>query len=164
MAVVRQSSSTPPEVWAGEIGHWKKVSSINPGVEPAWGQTRNIHWTNGKTRVEGWLTLPKDYDSSKSYPLVINVHGGPSAACEARWNDGLIGAESAMGYFALCPNSRGSYGQGEAFTRENVKDFGGGDFRDIMAGIDALTKEYPIDQRCLGIRGHSYGGYMIMWA
>jgi len=75
-----------------------------------------------------------------------------------------MGSESAMGYFALCPNPRGSYGQGEAFTQGNVKDFGGGDYRDIMAAIDAIVKKYPIDERRLGIRGHSYGGYMTMWA
>ena len=69
-----------------------------------------------------------------------------------------------MGYFSLCPNPRGSYGQGEAFTQGNVKDFGGGDYRDIMAAIDAIAKEYPIDMHRLGIRGHSYGGYMTMWA
>jgi dipeptidyl aminopeptidase/acylaminoacyl peptidase len=45
-----------------------------------------------------------------------------------------------------------------------VKDFGGGDFRDIMAGVDTITKEYPIDSKRIGIRGHSYGGYMTMWA
>lgn len=69
-----------------------------------------------------------------------------------------------MGYFALCPNPRGSYGQGEAFTQGNVKDFGGGDFEDIMAGVDAISKQFPIDTRRIGIRGHSYGGYMAMWA
>ena len=69
-----------------------------------------------------------------------------------------------MGYFALCPNPRGSYGQGESFTQGNVKDFGAGDYRDIMAGVDALIKQYPIDPKRIGIRGHSYGGYMTMWA
>jgi dipeptidyl aminopeptidase/acylaminoacyl peptidase len=163
-AVVRQSPNTPPEVWGGEIGHWRQVSSINPGLKPVWGETRNVHWMNGKDRIEGWLTLPKDYNSSKSYPFVVNVHGGPSYACRPLWDESLMGEESAMGYFALCPNPRGSYGQGEAFTRANIRDFGGGDFRDVMAGIDALAKEYPIDLRRLGIRGHSYGGYMTMWA
>ena len=75
-----------------------------------------------------------------------------------------MGPLSAMGYFALCPNPRGSYGQGEAFTQGNVKDFGGGDYRDIMAGVDAMVKQYPIDAKRIGIRGHSYGGYMTMWA
>src|SRR5206468_2741356 len=106
------------------------------------------------------LILPKDYAPGKTYPLVVSVHGGPSAACESHWDPRGMGATSAMGYFVFCPNPRGSYGQGEAFTRGNVKDFGGGDFRDIMAGVDAIAKQYPIDPKRLGIRGHSYGGYM----
>ena len=110
------------------------------------------------------LTLPNDYDAAKTYPLVVSVHGGPSSACQPRWNEREIGAMSAMGYFVLCPNPRGSYGQGETFTQANVKDFGGGDFRDIMAGIDAVSKDFPIDPQRIGIRGHSYGGYMTMWA
>ena len=163
-ATIRQSASVPPEVWAGAIGHWKQVTTINAGIKPAWGELRNFHWTNGSAHLQGWLMLPKDYDASKKYPLVINVHGGPSSACGAHWDSRIMGSESAMGYFALCPNPRGSYGQGEAFTQGNVKDFGGGDYRDIMAAIDAIAKEYPIDLRRLGIRGHSYGGYMTMWA
>jgi dipeptidyl aminopeptidase/acylaminoacyl peptidase len=163
-AVIRQSPSAPPELWAGPIGTWKQVTRLNEDTKSAWGTARNFHWTNGNQRLEGWLLLPKDYDANKKYPLVVNVHGGPSAACGARWDSRTMGAESAMGYFAFCPNPRGSYGQGEAFTQGNVKDFGGGDFRDIMAGVDALIKAYPIDTRRLGIRGHSYGGYMTMWA
>ena len=163
-AVVRQSASTPPEVWAGPIGKWKQLTSLNAEIKPAWGEMRNVNWMNGNTRVQGWLMLPKDFTPGKTYPLVVTVHGGPSAACMSRWADRSMGPESALGYFALCPNPRGSYGQGEAFTQANVKDFGGGDYRDIMAGIDALAKKYPIDTKRLAIHGHSYGGYMTMWA
>jgi len=163
-AIVRQSASAPPEVWAGPIGKWKQLTHINADLKPAWGEMHNIHWTNSTTRVQGWLMLPKDFVPGKQYPLVVNVHGGPSSACASRWDEGGMGPLSAMGYFALCPNPRGSYGQGEAFTQSNVKDFGGGDFRDIMAGVDAISKEYPIDPKRIGIRGHSYGGYMAMWA
>ena len=163
-AVIRQSASAPPEVWAGPIGKWKQLTTVNAEAKPAWGEMRNFHWMNGATKLEGWLMLPKDYSPDKTYPLIVNVHGGPSAACASRWDTRTMGPESAMGYFAFCPNPRGSYGQGEAFTRGNVKDFGGGDFRDIMAGIDAIAKQYPIDPRRIGIRGHSYGGYMTMWA
>jgi len=162
-AVVRQAAATPPEVWAGPIGHWKQITHLNSGIEPAWGAMRNISWRNGTTRVQGWLMLPKDFASGKTYPLVVSVHGGPSAVCTSHWDERFTGAASAMGYFVLCPNPRGSYGQGEAFTQANVKDFGGGDYRDIMAGIDAVSSEYPIDARRIGIRGHSYGGYMTMW-
>ncbi|HLW83871.1 MAG TPA: prolyl oligopeptidase family serine peptidase [Candidatus Sulfotelmatobacter sp.] len=164
IAVVRESGSTPPEIWAGAIGRWNQVTHLNADVKPAWGETRNVHWMNGSTRVQGWLTLPKDFIPGKTYPLVVNVHGGPAHACTSHWDAGLTGAEAALGYFALCPNPRGSYGQGEAFTQGNVKDFGGGDYRDIMAGVEALAQQYPIDPKRIGIRGHSYGGYMAMWA
>ena len=163
-AIVRQSANTPPEVWAGPLGKWQQITRLNADLKPAWGEMKNIHWMNGNTRVQGWLMLPKDYDPTKKYPLVVSVHGGPSSACASRWDEHGMGALSALGYFALCPNPRGSYGQGEAFVQGNVKDFGGGDFRDIMSGIDALEKQYPIDPKRLGIRGHSYGGYMTMWA
>ncbi len=163
-AIVRQSPTAPPEVWAGPIGNWNQVTHVNADVKPAWGEMKNVHWMNGSMRVQGWLMLPKDYDASKKYPLVVSVHGGPSAACAGLWDARNMGPLSAMGYFALCPNPRGSYGQGEAFTQGNVKDFGGGDYRDIMAGVDALMKQYPIDAKRIGIRGHSYGGYMTMWA
>jgi dipeptidyl aminopeptidase/acylaminoacyl peptidase len=164
MAVIRQSASTPPEVWAGPVGSWKQLTSVNSDVKPAWGELKNFHWMGGATKVEGWLMLPKDFTPGKTYPLVVNVHGGPSSACAPHFDPRTMGAESAMGYFAFCPNPRGSYGQGETFTRGNIKDFGGGDFRDIMAGIDAISKQYPIDPKRIGIRGHSYGGYMSMWA
>lgn len=163
-AVVRQSPTAPPEVWVGPIGRWKQLTSINESIKPAWGEIVNFHWTNGNLKLQGWLMLPVNYSPNNKYPLVVNVHGGPSAACGAHWDVQTMGAESAMGYFAFCPNPRGSYGQGEAFTQGNVKDFGGGDFRDIMAGVDAISKKYPIDEHRLGIRGHSYGGYMTMWA
>ncbi len=163
-AVVRQSPGAPPEVWSGAIGAWKQVTTLNADIKPAWGAARNFHWTNGSEHLEGWLMLPKDYARGKKYPLIVNVHGGPSAACSPRWDSHIMGPESALEYFALCPNPRGSYGQGEAFAQANVKDFGGGDFGDIMAAVDALLKEYPIDLRRIGIRGHSYGGYMTMWA
>ncbi len=166
-AVVRQAASTPPEVWAGTMGSWKQITHVNSNVHAAWGESRNVHWMNGDTRVQGWLMLPKDYDSGKKYPMVVSVHGGPSWGCLSQWQAGKMGdmtAGSLLGWFVLCPNPRGSYGQGEAFTQGNVKDFGNGDYKDIMAGIDAMMQQFPIDPKRIGLRGHSYGGYMAMWA
>src|SRR5262249_59341812 len=68
------------------------------------------------------------------------------------------------GYFVFFPNPRGSFGQGEQFTRANVKDFGHGDLSDILSGVDAVLKTAPVDPARLGIAGWSYGGYMTMWA
>src|SRR5262249_60117047 len=69
---------------------------------------------------------------------------------------------ASQGYFVFFPNPRGSYGQGEAFTRANVKDLGYGDLRDILAGVDEVLKTAPVDRERLGIAGWSYGGYMTM--
>ena len=166
-AVVRQAASTPPEVWAGPMGSWKQLTHVNATTHATWGESRNVHWKNGDTRVQGWLMLPKDYDPTKKYPLVVSVHGGPSWGCLSQWQAGKMGdmtAGSLLGWFVLCPNPRGSYGQGEAFTQGNIKDFGNGDYKDIMAGVDAMIQQFPIDPKRIGLRGHSYGGYMAMWA
>ncbi len=163
-AAVRSSIQQPPELWAGEIGNWNKLTGINPGAPVLWGEGRNIHWTNGNLKQQGWLLFPRDYDPGKRYPMIVSVHGGPAGACSAHWPNLQDAPFAALGYFVFCPNPRGSYGQGEAFTQANVKDLGGGDFRDIMAGVDEVLKELPVDGNRLGIKGQSYGGYMAMWA
>jgi dipeptidyl aminopeptidase/acylaminoacyl peptidase len=85
---------------------------------------------------------------------------------QPRWPD--LGynpiAFSALDYFVLMPNPRGSYGEGEAFTQANRKDFGYGDLRDILAGVDAVSARFSIDQQRIGLTGWSYGGFMTMFA
>jgi dipeptidyl aminopeptidase/acylaminoacyl peptidase len=165
-AVIRQSLAHPPEVWAGALGQWKQITSRNAALKPAWGEAKSIHWQNDGFNLQGWLLYPNNFDASKKYPMVVLVHGGPSSMVSSSWpgahSFGI--ALSGAGYFVFMPNPRGSYGQGEAFTRANVKDFGYGDFRDIMTGVDQALKDAPIDEHRLGITGWSYGGYMTMWA
>lgn len=144
-----------------------QLSHINEGVEPGWGKAVSLSWKSDSFRVQGWLMLPKDYDPAKKYPLIVEVHGGPAAAVMARWGAGgslSPAAFSALGYFVLQPNPRGSFGQGEAFTEANRKDFGYGDLRDILAGVDAVVAKYPVDPNRVGITGWSYGGFMTMFA
>jgi len=117
--------------------------------------------------VQGWLHQPKDYDPAKKYGLIVLVHGGPAAAAQSHWGGrgSLSGtAFSALGYFVLEPNPRGSYGQGEAFAAANRKDFGYGDLRDIEAGVDVVLAKYPaVDAGRVGLTGWSYGGFMTMF-
>ncbi len=165
-AVVRQSFTQPAEVWVGAIGEWRQITHRNSGLRQAWGKSVSLHWTTDIGTVQGWLTYPKDFDAAKKYPLVVRVHGGPSWAVMPYWptpSDYAMALPS-QGYFVLQPNPRGSYGQGEKFTAANVKDFGYGDFRDILAGVDEAIKVAPIDPARLGITGWSYGGYMTMWS
>jgi dipeptidyl aminopeptidase/acylaminoacyl peptidase len=98
--------------------------------------------------------------------MVVVVHGGPAGASSSSWPSRWTAALPSQGYFVFLPNPRGSFGFGAAFTEGNVKDFGGGDLRDILKGIDAVLGQAPprIDPTRLGITGWSYGGYMTMWA
>jgi dipeptidyl aminopeptidase/acylaminoacyl peptidase len=144
-----------------------QLSHFNDGVAPAWGKSVSLTWKSDKFNVQGWLTLPIDYDPAKKYPLIVEVHGGPASAVEPHWSAGgslSAAAFSALGYFVLQPNPRGSYGQGEAFTQANRKDFGYGDLRDILAGVDAVEARYSVDPGRVGITGWSYGGFMTMFA
>ena len=165
-AVLRESYSTPPEVWAGNIGAWKPITGLHRTTRPDFGKAESIHWQNDGLNVQGWLSYPQDYDPSKRYPMVVEVHGGPSAMARPVWPTTFFDFTvlTHYGYFVLRPNPRGSFGQGEAFTRGNVKDFGYGDLRDILAGVDYAVKHFPVDNNRVGIGGWSYGGYMAMWA
>jgi len=145
-----------------------QLSHLNDGLLPTWGDSASLTWTNDNFHIQGWLLLPAHYDPSKKYPLIVEVHGGPAADVASRWNGGGGGFSatgySALGYFVLMPNPRGSYGQGEAFTQANRKDFGYGDLRDILAGVDTVLAKYPVDPNRVGITGWSYGGFMTMFA
>jgi dipeptidyl aminopeptidase/acylaminoacyl peptidase len=165
VALIRSSFEHAPEVWAGPLNHLKQITHLNDGLQPAWGKTENIEWTNDGFKVQGWLLYPANYDPAKKYPLLVSVHGGPSSAVTPHWPGVGYGGVpfSALGYFVFMPNPRGSYGQGEKFTQANIKDFGYGDLRDILAGMDVLEKRLPIDKNREGLTGWSYGGFMTMF-
>jgi dipeptidyl aminopeptidase/acylaminoacyl peptidase len=165
-AAVRSSFGNPPEVYAGAIGKWTQLTHRNEGLKPAWGEAKSVHWKNGGFDIQGWLVYPRDFDSSKKYPMIVSVHGGPGYAIQAAWPsipfDNVISLPS-RGYFLFQPNPRGSFGRGEEFTQANVRDFGYGDWHDVMSGVDEVIKNFPVDPQRLGLTGWSYGGYMTMW-
>jgi dipeptidyl aminopeptidase/acylaminoacyl peptidase len=169
-AAVRSTYNTPAEVWDGPIGQWRQLTTNNSALSATWGKAESIEWTNEGFRIQGWLVPPAKVESTKKYPMVVLIHGGPSGVTGQWWpasfgmSRAIVAALSLHGYYVLLPNPRGSYGQGEEFTRANVKDFGHGDLCDTMAGIDAALKKYPVDPNRLGITGWSYGGFMTMWA
>lgn len=154
-------------VMSSGLGGVMQLSHFNDGLERAWGKSVSLNWKSDSFRVQGWLLLPRDYDSAKKYPLIVEVHGGPAAAVVPRWGAGgglSPAALSALGYFVLQPNPRGSFGLGEEFTQANRKDFGYGDLRDILAGVDTVEAKYSINPNRVGITGWSYGGFMTMFA
>ncbi|MGH9499930.1 MAG: S9 family peptidase [Terriglobales bacterium] len=165
-AVIRHSWVEPPEIWAGPIGQWKQVTHSNPARRTPWGEIKSLHWSSDGLKIQGWLVYPRDYDPSRHYPMVVVAHGGPAGTVNSGWPDVFFDTLelSAHGYFVLNPNPRGSFGQGEKFTEANIKDFGYGDFRDILAGVNKVVTTLPVDNDRIGITGWSYGGYMAMWA
>ena len=163
-ASVRQSFQLPPEVWAGAIGSWKQLTHVNNKQKVTWGLAESLEWKSDGLEVQGWLVHPKQEQPGVLYPLVVFVHGGPASVVTAYWPGDIEGPLMSEGYFVLFPNPRGSYGRGEAFTAANIRDFGGGDLRDILTGVDTVLARCPVDPKRVGISGWSYGGYMTMWA
>ena len=165
LVTIRNSWSNPPEVWAGPVGSWAQLTHANDAVKPMWGRAESLHWRSDDFDVQGWMLYPLNYDPAKKYPLIVSVHGGPAGVKKPAW-PGAFDATvfSSQGYFVFFPNPRGSFGLGEAYTKANVRDFGQGDLRDILLGLDAQLRVLPVDPARLGIAGWSYGGYMAMWA
>jgi dipeptidyl aminopeptidase/acylaminoacyl peptidase len=116
---------------------------------------------DGKT-VEAWAQRPPDFDPSKKYPMILNIHGGPHAAYgytfdhEFQWM-------AAKGYVVLYPNPRGSTSYGEAFGNIIQYHYPGDDYKDLMAGVDALIARGYIDTKKLGVTGGSGGGLLTNW-
>jgi len=163
-AAVSDSFTTAQRIEMGPLGAMKPITHDNDSIKPEF-TAKSINWTNDGFSVQGWLLSPANVDPSKKYPMVTIVHGGPSSATTARFaTTGTTYDLLKAGYFIFQPNPRGSYGQGEDFVLSNRRDFGGGDLRDILAGIDAIEKIAPVDDNRLGITGGSYGGFMTMWA
>ncbi|MGP7794699.1 prolyl oligopeptidase family serine peptidase [Sphingomonas sp. CLY1604] len=163
-AAVVQDFSHAPAIYAGPIANVRQVTHDNDAA-PALVNARSVSWKNEGYDVQGWLIAPAQAAQGKA-PMITVVHGGPSAVSMPTY----VAPESGIaemvkaGYYLFMPNPRGSFGQGEAFTAANKRDFGGGDLRDILAGIDAVERIAPIDDNRLGLSGCSYGGFMAMWA
>jgi dipeptidyl aminopeptidase/acylaminoacyl peptidase len=165
IAFVESSVAHAPEIYtldvAAEHATPKPYSHFNDNLKST-ARTESVEWTNEGFHVQGWLTYPIDYDAHKKYPIIVEVHGGPSASTGVRFGGSTWAAD---GYFEFQPNPRGSFGQGEAFTQANRKDFGYGDLRDILTGMDAIEASVPaIDHHREGLTGWSYGGFMSMFA
>jgi len=113
--------------------------------------------------IEAALLKPAKYKKGNPYPFIVLVHGGPAG----RWADRFDSwgqLLAARGYVVLYPNIRGSTGYGFDFMTKNRKDWGGGDYKDVLAGVDFMVKQGIADPERLGIGGWSYGGYMAAWA
>jgi dipeptidyl aminopeptidase/acylaminoacyl peptidase len=113
--------------------------------------------------VDGFFVKPVGWQAGKKYPMVLVIHGGPEGMFGVDWYHEFQ-VYAAKGYAVFFCNPRGSTGYGEKFERGEINNWGGMDFQDIMAGVDAALKQYPwVDANDLGVTGGSYGGYMTNW-
>ena len=125
---------------------------------------RMTYKAGGGLEIEAFVLYPPDYRPGRRYPLAINVHGGPHSAHPGARAAIEFQSLASRGYVVLLPNPRGSTTYGEAFSEACVKDWGGADFEDIMAGADVLIEQGVVDPERMCIGGYSYGGYMSSWA
>ncbi len=112
--------------------------------------------------LDAWVVTPPGFDPKHKYPLVLEIHGGPHALYgESFYHEFQLLA--ARGYVVLATNPRGSEGYGQAFVAALRNDWGGVDYRDVMAGVDWIVGQGYIDPARLGVTGGSYGGYLTNW-
>ncbi|MFN8572931.1 MAG: S9 family peptidase [Gemmatimonadaceae bacterium] len=170
VAFAMDSPKSPAEVYVSDatFANQRKLTTTNPQLASlSLGESEVIQWKSPDGwAVEGVLLKPVGYQPGQRVPLLVDIHGGPTGAhsigFKANWGTpGQIYAGN--GWAVLYPNPRGSTGYGEKFMRGNIKDWGGGDYRDIMAGVDELVKRGIADSSRLAVTGWSYGGYMTGW-
>jgi dipeptidyl aminopeptidase/acylaminoacyl peptidase len=166
IALVSQSATQPQEVWLwDQKGAARQMSHLNDSwkqytlSEPEFFQYKSFDGTE----IQAALLKPQGADGKTKLPLIALIHGGPTG----RWQNSIETWGQLLathGYAVFYPNIRGSVGYGQKFIEANRGDWGGGDFKDVMAGVEDLVKRGIADPNRLGIGGWSYGGYMAEWA
>ena len=170
IALVMDSPDSASEVYVTDpaFQNFRKLTSTNPQLaEVAQGDTEVVTWKGaGGLEVEGVLLKPVGFKAGTKYPTLVVAHGGPAGAYVNGFRlGGLEGGQvwANKGWAVFYPNPRGSTNYGEKFLQNNVNDWGGGDFKDIMTGVDALVARGIADPDKLAHIGWSYGGYMTAW-
>ena len=161
--------STPersPEVFQGTLSDdsLHMVSDLNTEYfsNRLIGTTERFSINRSGLDIESVLLYPANFDPSKKYPLVVNIHGGPHGLF-ANSFDITRQLLSSNGYFVLAVNPRGTSTYGKEYMLPVLGDWGGEDYNDIMAALDHVCHEYHIDTERLAVTGYSYGGFMSSW-
>ena len=165
----RDSMARPAELWtaSSEGGGLKALSDVNGAamlqIEPVAPESVSYPGAAG-ANVQMWLLKPPGFDTTRKYPLVFWVHGGPQGAYldswSYRWNAQLW---AAQGYVLALPNPRGSTGFGQKFVDEISGDWGGKVYEDLMNGLSLIERLPYIDTNRMAAAGASFGGYMMNW-
>ncbi len=166
IAAVSQGATVPPEIWLwNEHGPTRQVSHLNEAWKEFTLSKPQIYKYRSfdGMEIEAALLVPPGFDGKSKLSTIALIHGGPTG----RWGSSIEAwgqLLAARGYAVFYPNIRGSVGYGQKFMELNRGDWGGGDFKDVMAGVQDLIDRGIADPARLGIGGWSYGGYMSEWA
>ena len=165
VAVV-STPTTPGEVHLIDLttGKSTPITHVNAkAAEFTVAEFKPITWkSKDGLEVEGMLWLPAGYKAGTKLPLLLSVHGGPAGAWDLSFR-GINQVYTGLGWAVLEPNVRGSSSYGDTLLRGNMKDIGGGDYEDLMSGVDKLIADGIADAEHLAIRGWSYGGILGGW-
>jgi dipeptidyl aminopeptidase/acylaminoacyl peptidase len=169
LALTGETDRHPREVFAlAPDAPPRRLTRVNPGLEKmAFARQEAITWkARDGLSIEGLLIHPLRREGDERVPLIVVAHGGPEAHYLDGWltryhTPGQVAA--ARGYAVLYPNYRSSTGRGVAFSKAGQGDTGGGEFDDVLAGIDHLVAEGLVDGDRVGITGGSYGGFFTAW-
>ncbi len=165
IVVARRSIGEPFELYrlSENGGNAKALTSFNKALADSVDmRPADVLWIPSPTgaMIQTFVVKPHNFDPSKKYPLILNVHGGP----QDQWADAFRGDwQMYPGYVVAFPNPHGSTGEGQAFTAAISKDWGGEVYRDVMAVTDSLARIPWVDSARMGAMGWSFGGYMMMW-
>jgi dipeptidyl aminopeptidase/acylaminoacyl peptidase len=157
----------PDEVFRSDLSFTSLEPLTNQNAwltEYALGASEVVRWKSSADgmEIDGIVTKPVDFDASHKVPFLLNPHGGPSGTSLLSFST-TVQVMAANGYMVLQPNFRGSLGRGEKFSRANQNDWGNGDYKDDMSGVQAIVDRGWADPARLGAFGWSYGGYMTFW-
>ncbi len=166
-AFTRSDETATAEIWAATgDGQKRQLTDINQDLIAEWQLVKpeNLRFKSfDGAEIEGWLMRPLNFQEGKTYPLILTIHGGP----HGMYGYGFSHANqvyAAGGYAVLYVNPRGSSGYGQKFSDGCINNWGGGDYQDLMKGVDAaLARNRWIDAGRLGVMGGSYGGFMTNW-
>ena len=167
LAIVRRAVGEPVELWHATTQgkNLRRLTFFNKPLEDSVDiRPAEEMWITSPTgkKIHTFIVKPHNFDPSKKYPLILNVHGGP----QSQWADAFRGdwqVYPGSGYIVAFPNPHGSTGYGQDFTAEISKDWGGAVYQDVMAVADSLEKISYVDKDRMGAMGWSFGGYMMMW-
>ena len=165
IALIASSSLNPPELYylRSADATPKKLTSFNSVVASMQiGKQETITWKSDNFNPNGIITFPPDFDSTKKYPLVLRIHGGPQSASKEQFS-AAVQYTASRGYIVFEPNYRGSDNFGSVFCMAINGDAGVGPGRDVIKGIEELKKRSYIDTSKIAVSGWSYGGFMTTW-